>query len=542
MKLIRKTSTQNLEHAVDASAGNTRLAAWKILVVDDEPDIHTLTRLNLRDFSFAKRPLVILSASSAAEAKQVLAQHDDIAVALVDVVMETDDAGLQLVSYIRNELKNSLLRVIIRTGQPGLAPERFVIDNFDIDDYKDKTELTVQKLYTAVRSALKSFRDLKSIELNRIGLENILAATPDLFRMQSETLEGFFRGVLTQIIALCNLGASGLITTVDGFVSTFEENEIRVQAGTGELAEAKNNARFDAVLSMCSDAVLHHAQPQGLRQESVVVPLIANDEPLGFIYLEAEYPIGELDRNLIMIFANQCASALQNLRLHISLEESYRHAIDMLALVAEYKDSTTGSHINRIAGYSQLLALEMGMSSDAAEKIGMASRLHDVGKVAIPDSVLCKPGPLTEEEFEQIKKHTEIGAAILNGDPAMSLAREIALNHHERYGGGGYPKGIQAEQLPLSSRIVSVVDVFDALVSRRPYKTGWSVERALEELRNEAGKRFDPRAVEALEQLYRRGALDELLARCEQDGNSEVDNTKHSVSKIPQNSIQVSKF
>jgi putative two-component system response regulator len=137
--------------------------------------------------------------------------------------------------------------------------------------------------------------------------------------------------------------------------------------------------------------------------------------------------------------------------------------------------------------------------------------------VAIPDSVLCKPGRLTEEEFELIKKHTEIGAVILERDPAMALAREIALNHHERFSGGGYPSGIQAEQLPLSSRIVSVVDVFDALVSRRPYKTGWSVERALEELRKESGKRFDPNAVVGLEQLYRRGALDALLAQCAQE-------------------------
>jgi response regulator RpfG family c-di-GMP phosphodiesterase len=518
MKLIRTSNHEDQALASDKPVGNkSRLAPWKVLVVDDEPDIHMLTRLNLREFSFANRPLEILSANSAAEAKQVLAAHDDIAVALVDVVMETDDAGLLLVSYLRNELKNNMIRVIIRTGQPGVAPERFVIDNFDIDDYKDKTELTVQKLYTAVRSALKSYRDLKSIELNRVGLENILAATPDLFRMQSETLEEFFRGVLKQIIALCNLGTSGLITTVDGFVTTFEENDIRVQAGTGDLAQAKNNARFDAVLKMCSDVVLNHVAPPQLRQESVVVPLVANDQPLGFIYLESEYPISELDRKLIMIFANQCAAALQNLRLHISLEESYKHAIDMLALVAEYKDRTTGSHINRIAGYSRLLALEMGMTNEAAEKIGMASRLHDVGKVAIPDSVLCKPGRLTEEEFELIKKHTEIGAVILERDPAMALAREIALNHHERFSGGGYPSGIQAEQLPLSSRIVSVVDVFDALVSRRPYKTGWSVERALEELRNESGKRFDPNAVAGLEQLYRRGALDALLAQCAQE-------------------------
>lgn len=511
MKLIRT----NENAAVPAAAPqlSRRQPPWKVLVVDDEPDIHSLTRLNLREFSFAQRPLELLSAHSAAEAMTLLREQDDIAVALVDVVMETDDAGLKLVRSIREELNNALIRLIIRTGQPGVAPERYVIDNYDIDDYKDKTELTVQKLYTAVRSALKSYRDLKSIELNRAGLENILDATPDLYKMGSETLEEFFRGVLTQIIALCNLGATGLITTVDGFVSTFEENEIRVQAGTGELAE-RSGERLPEVLRLCSEAVRDHATPKGLRQEAIVVPLLADEKALGFIYLEAEQPISELDRALIMIFANQCSAALQNLRLHISLKESYEHAIDMLALVAEYKDSTTGEHIGRIAEYSRLLALELGMDRGVADRIAMASRLHDVGKVAIPDSVLRKPGPLSDEEFILVKKHTEIGAAILNGDPAMALAREIALTHHERFDGGGYPNGLRAADLPLSSRIVSVVDVFDALVSRRPYKEAWSVENALTEIRRDAGVRFDPRAVDGLEKLYRRGALDALLHSC----------------------------
>ncbi|NTV96545.1 MAG: DUF3369 domain-containing protein [Thiobacillus sp.] len=510
MKLIRKTDAAPTDRS--GKAVSTRQVPWKILVVDDEPDIHTLTRMNLRDFAFAQRPLEILSAHSAAEAQAVLARHTDIAVALIDVVMETDDAGLQLVKYIREDLGNDLVRLIVRTGQPGVAPERYVIDNFDIDDYKDKTELTVQKLYTAVRSAIKSYRDLHAIELNRIGLENILTATPDLYKMQAETLEEFFRGVLTQIIALCNLRESGLITTVDGFVSTFEANEIRIRAGTGDLARSSGNARFQQILNLCSEAIHHHETPQGLRQEAVVVPLVASGEALGFIYLEAEEPIEELDHKLIMIFANQCAAAMANLRLHISLQESYEHAIDMLAMVAEYKDSTTGAHIHRIAEYSRLVALALGMAPEVAEKIGKASRLHDVGKVAIPDDILRKPGKLSGEEYEHMKRHTEIGADILNGDPAMAMAREIALTHHERYGGGGYPNGLRAEQLPLSSRIVSVVDVFDALVSRRPYKEAWTVEDALAELRKEAGDRFDPRVVATLEELYRRGALDAVLA------------------------------
>ena len=181
---------------------------WKILVVDDEPDMRTLTRMNLKGFSFAERDLEIIDACSAARAREQLAAHPDIALALIDVVMETDDAGLRLVEYIRKELKNTMVRLIIRTGQPGLAPERYVIDHFDIDDYKDKTELTATHLYTAVRSAIKSYRDLRSIDLNRVGLQHVLMAAPDIYRISNRSLNQFFQGVLTQIIGLCNLSNS----------------------------------------------------------------------------------------------------------------------------------------------------------------------------------------------------------------------------------------------------------------------------------------------------------------------------------------------
>ena len=137
------------------------MAPWRVLVVDDEPDIHELTELSLRGFTYDGRGLEILRAMSGREARELLAREDDIAVALVDVVMETDDAGLQLVNFIRKERGDHFIRLVIRTGQPGAAPEREVIDCYDIDDYKDKTELTAQKLYTSMRSALKAYRDVR---------------------------------------------------------------------------------------------------------------------------------------------------------------------------------------------------------------------------------------------------------------------------------------------------------------------------------------------------------------------------------------------
>lgn len=212
MKLI-KTSKSKKSEVIEERP-------WKLLIVDDEPDIHNLTKLSLGQFRFDNRGLAFISAMSAKEAMEILAKEDDIALALVDIVMETEDAGLKLVEYIRKDLKNHTIRLIVRTGQPGVAPEKFVIDNFDIDDYKDKTELTASKLYAAVRSTLKAYRDISVIANTRIGLEHILNVTPELYFHTSESLTQFFEGLLTQITSLCHLNRGSMFTAISGAVMT----------------------------------------------------------------------------------------------------------------------------------------------------------------------------------------------------------------------------------------------------------------------------------------------------------------------------------
>ena len=133
---------------------------WKILIVDDEPEIHAVTKLALSDFEFQNRNLEFISVFNGEQAREVLLKERDIAVVLLDVVMETDDAGLRIADFIRNEANNHFIRIILRTGQPGQAPERDVIINYDINDYKSKTELTAQKLFTVVIAALRSYRDI----------------------------------------------------------------------------------------------------------------------------------------------------------------------------------------------------------------------------------------------------------------------------------------------------------------------------------------------------------------------------------------------
>jgi hypothetical protein len=187
--------------------------------------------------------------------------------------------------------------------------------------------------------------------------------------------------------------------------------------------------------------VTGNQEPHGLREGSVVVPLAVKDEVFGFVYLEAGEALSQADRELIQILANQCAAGLDNFRLHHSLEESYDQAVDMLGQVAEYKDTATGTHIRRIQAYTVLLALELGATPDEAEVYGKASRLHDIGKVGIPDAVLRKPGKLTPEEFAVIKRHSAIGDSILMRSPSLAVARLVARSHHERWDGSGYPDG-----------------------------------------------------------------------------------------------------
>ena len=179
------------------------------------------------------------------------------------------------------------------------------------------------------------------------------------------------------------------------------------------------------------------------------------------------------------------------------LEKNLRSAIFMLGEAGHYNDTDTGVHIWRMASYSRLLARAMGYSLPEAAMIELAAPMHDTGKIGIPDSILRKPGPLDEEEWSIMRTHCKIGYDILskNDETVFQLAAEIALYHHEKWDGSGYPNGLSGENIPESARIVAITDVFDALTMARPYKEPWPVEKALANIQNGAGQHFDPEMV-----------------------------------------------
>lgn len=193
------------------------------------------------------------------------------------------------------------------------------------------------------------------------------------------------------------------------------------------------------------------------------------------------------------VLAREVAAAIA------ACEAREREIIALLMRAAEHRDTDTGDHIARVAAYVEIVARNLGMEREACARLSLASTMHDVGKIGVSDTILLKRGPLSEEERREMEKHAERGRRILqgSGSEVVQLAAEIAASHHERWDGTGYPAGLTGDAIPLSGRIVAVADVFDALVSERPYKRAWPLDEAGEFLREQAGRHFDPACVAA---------------------------------------------
>jgi len=192
-------------------------------------------------------------------------------------------------------------------------------------------------------------------------------------------------------------------------------------------------------------------------------------------------------------------------RTHLSLvqarelQETRLQIVQCLGTAAEYKDNETGLHVIRMSNYSQLIAVAAGYSDHAASELLHAAPMHDVGKIGIPDAILRKPGNLSPEEWAIMRQHTVIGERIIGNHASglLRMAATIALSHHEKWDGSGYPHGLASDDIPHPARVVAIADVFDALTSVRPYKTAWSVDKAVTHIRHESGKHFDPELVTA---------------------------------------------
>ncbi|PWC55131.1 DUF3369 domain-containing protein [Azospirillum sp. TSO22-1] len=485
---------------------------WKMLIVDDEPEVHSITKLVLADFSYKSRPAQFLSAYSAAEAREVLAREDDIAIILLDVVMETDDAGLKLVHHIREELKNRHVRIILRTGQPGQAPERAVILDYDINDYKAKTQLTAQQLFTTTVAALRSYEDIMAIETNRRGLVKIIEASSSLFKARSMKL--FAAGVLTQLSAILGVGPDAILCVQRGRVFGRTEDGLYVLAGSGRFESLINEPATEhidpgvlASVLACLEKRRHSYEP-----DHCTLYIRTPNDRENVVYLRSDRPLSELDRDLIELFCGKISVGFDNLFLYEQLRRAQEGTLALLANLAERGHGERVEPTLRIAVVAERVARRLHadghhralLDESFLETVGLACVMHDVGNATVDPEILGKPGPLEPHEHEAMRAHTLAGGKLLERATPVAESRtylhlgmEIARYHHENWDGTGYPDRLKGDAIPLAARIAAVADAYDAMTSPRPHRPALSHAAAVAEIRQGSGLRFDPTVVDA---------------------------------------------
>ncbi|MGJ4906250.1 ATP-binding response regulator [Bradyrhizobium sp. HKCCYLRH2060] len=301
---------------------------WKIAVIDDDHAVHEGTRFALSDYSLNGQGLEILSAYSAAEGRALMREHTDVAAVLLDVIMETDVAGLELVEYIRNEIKNETVRIILRTGQPGQAPERRVIVQYDINDYKAKTELTADKLFTSLTAALRSYQQLERMVQTRRGLEIIIDAASTLYDFKS--MQRLAEGVLTQIASLLNVDCAGILVLRDDGSQT---EDFSVLAGSGcysRFSGAVTSRSLDPDLRDMVEAAFRQRSNEFADHRTVLYVRTGSGREV-VVLLQAERPLSETDRSLVEIFSSRLSIAFDNVILYQQLHEANTQLEDRVA-------------------------------------------------------------------------------------------------------------------------------------------------------------------------------------------------------------------
>ena len=318
-------------HLIDDSgtAPETSTARkWKIAVIDDDQAVHEGTRFALSDYSLNGQTLEILSAYSAAEGRILMRAHPDIAAVLLDVIMETDAAGLDLVEYIRNEIRNETVRIILRTGQPGQAPERRVIVQYDINDYKAKTELTADKLFTSLTAALRSYQQLERMVQTRRGLEIIIDAASTLYDFKS--MQRLAEGVLTQIASLLNVDCAGILVLRDGGMVG---DDFSVLAGSGcysRFIGTAGSKSLDPDLRSMVEAAFKRRKHEFVDHRTVLYVRTGSGREV-VVLLQAERQLSETDRSLVEIFGSRLSIAFDNVILYQQLHEANTQLEDRVA-------------------------------------------------------------------------------------------------------------------------------------------------------------------------------------------------------------------
>ena len=471
----------------------------RVLIADDDPVQRKLTRLRLRDAGFD-----VIEASDGEAAVELARSWRPDAV-VTDVLMPRMD-GFDVCRRLRADPELKDVRIVLASSAFVDDEDRELAHRAGADDYVVR-EPDLTAIVDALQGALAggpaevSEREGRYDELHRERLARMaaakgvesakLAVRSDMQRAQlmvfagiSETLgrAASAETALGEVLARC-LEATGLAGAAIHMVDR-ESGRLVPRAIAGQ------RPRIDAERLR---ATLDSGRPE-LTPDTIAAPLRQGNDTLGVVAMCCDGEIDDERVALVSALAAQIAQAVALARAQAELVQSREQTIIRLVRAIELRDATVAEHTRRMSGLCALLADLCGFEHAAREQLRVASLMHDIGKVAIPDSVLLSPGPLNEEEFELVKRHTQIGHDLLSGSgsPLLDLAATVALTHHERWDGSGYPRGLRGEDIPLEGRIAAIADVFDALTSDRVYRPRMQVRRAVAVMIEGRGTHFDP--------------------------------------------------
>jgi len=287
-----------------------------------------------------------------------------------------------------------------------------------------------------------------------------------------------------------------MLCHISGLAATIDHDNIKIISATGKY-EGNADEDIEKVLpAEISDLIIHatRAQRSLYVKGAYIGYFITSRGSQNVIYVEGWDELGDTEKRLIEVFCSNVSIAFDNLYLNIELEDTQKEIIFALGEMVDMRSRETGSHVRRVGEYSRLLAVKAGLPDEEAEGIRVASALHDIGKLGIPDTILNKQARLSGNEFEEMKKHSDIGAELLrhSNRDIMRVAAVIAIQHHERYDGSGYPRGLSGDGIDIAARITSIADVFDALSHDRVYRPAMSRSEIERYFRGEDRLKFDP--------------------------------------------------
>ncbi|MPW27621.1 DUF3369 domain-containing protein [Agarivorans sp. B2Z047] len=438
----------------DTATETLEPAPWKVLIVDDDSEMHTVTKLVLNNFSYQDRKLSFIDAYNAAEAYQLLSEHGDVAIALVDVVMESDDAGLLLIDDIRQRLNNHKIRLILRTGQPGLAPIREVIRRYDVSDYKNKTELSDVNLDTLMCASLRAYQEITELHSQRNNLRAVINSSSHIENCKNE--QNLAIGVFHELIDLLTQQDAKL--TLSGLALSVYRSKLKVLHSEGKLAyleEVRNLHELPSRVQSLLNQAQQNQQHSFGENNAVFYLQNTDSEPLMF-YLEGWSDTQQLQLEPLNYLIQTTAVRLENQHLQKQLAHGQLRLVELIHQAIQTKQYNT-EQLSNIERYCAKLAAAYSLSDQQCEALNQAASFYDLANHGLPD-VLLSCNMLSQGSWQRIAEHCELPDALK--DPAVQQQIDAALivanQSQEHWDGSGRPLGLSGEAIHVYARIVAL--------------------------------------------------------------------------------------